>query len=215
MLVVPESDAFVRLITNPAGFVSHVVETTDEALHRVRAYAFAVVKGNGTQPYCPIVKMVEEANAYRVRVISDALDAVDFCAVLDILERKYRELSPGPTFAHQELDLTTVVAAFADARCNEELFHQALVAMHAAHRLRFIEQGLMVAYMHPCHPHGSSSRKRADPGSDALYLAAIPLIVVRRMIPADDRFMRTPEEHRAYQRFFSSLFVPTGWIFPG
>lgn len=213
MLIVPGSDTFVRLITNPAGFVSHVVETTDEALHRVRAYAFAVVKGNGTQPYCPIVKMIEEANAYHVTVVSDAPDAVEFSAVLGMLERKYRELSPGPTFAHQELDLTTVVAAFADARCNEEPFHQALVAMHAVHRFRFIEQGLMVAYMHPRHPLGSSSRKRADPGSDPLYLSAIPLIVVRRMIPADVRFMRTPEEYAAYAGFFGTMHDEHGpWL---
>ena len=207
-----EGSGFFRLITNPHCIEQCCVYPTDDpTLLRTRAYVYAVLKGSGRKPYCPIVSMVEEANAYRVRIFSDSPDDIDFSIVLDILEAKYRELSPAPTYARQPLDLTTVVAAFSHLQTNDEAFCRVLAEVHTAHRFRFIRQGLMIAYMHPHHSLGSSSLKRQKAGSEPLYLSAIPLIVIRRMIPADDRFMRTEEEKRAYAQFFGAGAHSAGW----
>lgn len=206
---------FFRLITNPAATDTGAVSVTDdEALIRTRDYAFAVLKGKGGSPYCPIVRMVEEANAYRVRIFRDLPGTADFPTMLDLLEAKYRHLSPGKTEKGQPLDVTTVIAAYSHSEANAEYFLDALKAMHEVYRLRFIRQGLMLAYMHPRHPVGSSNVKRPDPGTEPVYLSGIPLVVVRRMISADDRFMRTPEEQQAYEGFFGPSDATTGWRLP-
>ena len=212
-LVIPESMGFVRVITNLAvkGMYLNVQTDDSQDMHRFRAYAYSVLKGTSKKPYCPIVQMLEEQNEYRVRFFPSAPVVIHFESVLDILEAKFRELSPRSTVAGQPIDLTTVVAAFGHPLAMNESFCRDLKVMHEAHRFRFIEQGLMVAYMHPLHPLGSSSMKREEPGSEPLYLSAIPLIIVRRMIPADDRFMRLPHEREAYQRFFSPAAKQTAW----
>lgn len=209
--VADDSMGFVRLITNTSMSGVGSIRTTDnEALLRMRAYAFAAVKGNGKSPYCPVVQMVEAANAYRVRDFPKHPEQIDFPSVLDVLEEKYHELSPGSTVAGEGIDLTTVVASFSHRDAMADTFCDALSTMHIAYRHRFIRQGLMIAYMHPTHPLGSSSKKK-KPGTEPLYLSGIPLVVVRRMIPADDRFMRESWELEAYEGFFGKRREPTGW----
>lgn len=193
---------FVRLITNPSDIPSEPCEPADPALQGIRSYIQLVLKGDGDRPYCPIVPFIEKQNGYYVRLDPNQPETVDFPRVLQEMRDCFFRLSPADTTAGQELDVTTVMTGFSHPEAMHHGFCDTLKSVHETEKFSFIERGLMLAYMHPSHPLGSASGKRADPGNEPLYLSAIPLFMVRRMIPADDRFMRNEAEIMAYQRYF-------------
>lgn len=88
-----------------------------------------------------------------------------------------------------------------------------LDALRDLRRQSFLDEGLMISQMHPYHERGSrNNRNHADPGAQPLYVAGIPLLIVRRMHREDVCFMGKPEEMGAYGWFFGTdrAIRPTG-----
>lgn len=181
--------SFERLITSvgrPWGLDQHRTRVLDYLEH--------VLYGSG-QPLCPFVPMVHRQDGYRLRLYGGDPVQLDFDRVVQDLVSGFWTTSPSPTHDGQELDPTTMIAAFTDARAVNEAFGERLEQARNALRQGVLEQGLMLAHMSPIHP---------DPKGGDRYVSAIPMFMVRRMHRPDHVFMKKEEERAAYRRFFSS-----------
>lgn len=195
---------YYRLLTKPGdASPADLAVSMHPALLRVREYIGSVLKGDGKRPHCPFVQLIEQRNGYHVRLFPEHPSAIDFPSVVGSLEERFRELSPDATVYDQPVDVTTTVAAFSHPAALAPDFCGALDQARDGHRQHFLDQGLMLAQMHPFHALGSSSvRKADDPGSDPLYRSTIPLLMARRMHKEDVVFMHTVEAMAAYRKFF-------------
>ncbi len=70
------------------------------------------------------------------------------------------------------------------------------------YRQRFLNQGLMLAQMHPFHRLGGNTQDSTSDLYKPLYVAGIPLLMVRRMHRQDHVFMKEPQEIAAYESYF-------------
>ena len=194
---------FYRLLTKPDGSLLHAGLCFDSTLVRVREYIGSVLKGDGKKAHCPFVQLIEQRDGYHVGIFPQHPSAIDFPSVVGAIEKRFRELSPSETFCDQPVDVTTTVAAFSHSEANTSDFCRALDQARDEHRRRFLDQGLMLAQMHPFHALGSSSARKADdPGTDPLYRSGIPLLMTRRMHKEDVVFMHNDEAMTAYRKFF-------------
>jgi len=98
-------------------------------------------------------------------------------------------------------DPTTVIAAFYEVDAMREAFCGKLEEVRNQKRQHFLDQGLMIAYMHPFHALGSAKEGVSDIDGE-LYSSGIPLLMVRRMHKEDYVFMHTDAEKSAYNMYF-------------
>jgi hypothetical protein len=179
---------FVRIITNPEPGMTYMVTAESDPLNHACQYLRSVSYGDGARAYCPFVKSIEAKNMYYAKTYSDIEQAVHE------LERIFFELSPGETHGHRKPDLISVVAVFDLSECG--LFDEA----HARFRSSFIQKGLMIATMHPEHEIGG---RPGSPNADKpMFVAPLPLFVVRRMNAADSVFMKTDEDKAVFANRF-------------
>ena len=192
-----------QLITNVTKERREVAMTSDLSLVRTREYLREVLVGDGKRAYCPFVEQIEAQNGYHVFVDDAPPSEIDLPSIVERLEKEFGQLSGARTFAGQQLDVTSVIAAFSNpaAMCSE--FCTKLDELRDGSRLEILKQGLMLAQMHPFHPRGEQSRtgKLLD---EKKYQAGIPLLIVRRMHAPDFVFMRTEEEMQVFRTYFPS-----------
>lgn len=210
LLIIPNTGAkkFCRLITNESAppFEGRV-EAANGLLAHVRQYLAAVVEGDGKKPYCPFVNSIEKTNSYYVITFKkEAQDAYSHLVLVSkILEAAFKQISPAATFAGQQPDFTTVIAAFANPDAGTQKFCLKIEEARNNRRQRFLKQGLMLAHMTPYHALGSASNQKKKPGDKPLYVSETPLLVVRRMHKEDHVFMNKSKEKVAYEKFFGKM----------
>lgn len=206
-----ESTPPFRLLTGQEHFLRQleglleVDYVRSRTLARARDYLNQVRKGDGTRPHCPFVQAIEAENGYYVLPFEEHPKEVDLGGIIERLEAEFKEVSSRKTTKDQAVDPTTMVAAFGHPRAVSRRFCSGLTDGRNQHRLHFLQQGLMLAHMHPFHSLGSASTRRAEPGSQPLYVAEIPLLMVRRMHAPDHVFMKTRSEKTAYGQFFDPV----------
>lgn len=218
----PDKDGFVRLITNSSAFVEFggtrdrimhgIKQASDDYIFRTKQYFDFVSIGNG-KPYCPFIGMVEGNNGYYLREFSDSvqnyfsLNCIQ--TVVDILEKKFKSLSPDKTGIGTKSDMTTVIAAFSNPDCTNKEFCESLyeIARNSV-RQHFLDLGLTIAHMGPYHSLGSNSKSRENDKEikdKPLYNSGIPLLIVRRLHKHDHVFMKTEKEIAAYEKYFGGI----------
>lgn len=197
-----QMDEFYHLITNPKADSTPLVELNQDFLVRTRQYLRFVLEGIRGKPYCPYVEAIERGNGYYVRDFPENPDEIHFSDVVSALEQMFRKISPQETKKGQSLDITSVIAAFSHPEANTLTFCRILDAIRDEYRQCFLDQGLMLAQMHPYHKLGGSSLRRAEPGDEPLYTSGIPILVVRRMHEVDHVFMHNTKAKAAYQKHF-------------
>ncbi len=197
-------NTFLNLLTNPKDVdLTEAHEAKDGGfLHRTSEYVQQVELGDGKRAHCPFVKMIAKANGYYVR----AFTMVHLEWAIEMLEACFKEFSPGPTHLHQKPDPVTAVAAFFEETAMSPAFCEILTKKRAEVRQHFLNQGLMIAEMHPHHKLGSGKEGSTE-SSEELYVAGIPLLMVRRMHKEDHVFMRTEPEKAAYAKYFDEIHV--------
>ncbi len=199
-------DNFDHLITNRttvprAQNEIHEVPDT-HVLRRVYEYIEQVEIGDGKKSYCPFVRMIHKKNGYFVQVFSNY--ALHAGGVIEELERAFKVRSPKKTQSGQYPDPVTIVAAFPEDHASSAEFCHFLEQTRNEWRQHFLDQGLMIAYMHPFHVLGSA-KEGSEENSEKLYVAQIPLLMVRRMHKEDHVFMHTAEEIAAYEKYFGKV----------
>lgn len=203
----PGEENIFRLITNTekSGDFEGIMQRetlVDKTMLRAREYLLQVLHGDGRKPHCPFVRQIEDDNGYFVFTNEEHPKNIDLPEVVGRLRREFNEISPRKTFEGQPLDPTTVVAAFGHERAMSRRFYGELQNARNQFRLAFLQQGLMLAHMHPFHPLGSS--KGPEKGDKELYVSGIPLLTVRRMHKPDHVFMHTAGEKAAYAQYFGA-----------
>ena len=193
-------EGFVQLITNPKDL--GIQRSEDDYLFRTRKYLHHVLAGDGSRPYCPFVELIEENNGYHIRNFPEHPSGIGFDVIVNILGARFKLLSPRETYRNQPVDITTVVAAFAHPYAMSEEFCSQIDEARNHYRQDFLDQGLMIAQMHPHHQLGGVGKKSSD---DPLYVSGIPLLMVRRMHQPDNVFMKLPREIEAYMKYFGGL----------
>lgn len=197
----PEGPLY-QLITNPQGQMPEL--SSDPALIRTREYLRKVLIGDGERAHCPFVAPIEDQNGYFVFIESGSPETIDLSSIVDRLVREHQHRSSRATYAGQDLDVTSVVAAFAHPDTMSEEFCRELDAVREASRLQILRQGLMLAQMHPFHAREAQSRTGQE-HDESKYRASIPVFIVRRMHKPDKVFMRTEAEKEVYAGFFGPI----------
>lgn len=192
-------EPFVQIVTNPsAEYVS--VQSTESWLIRTVQYLTHVSVGDGKKAFCPFTRMIEKRNAYYAGpYVCEELEG----SVAEI-EACFKEISPRATHSGQVPDPTTVIAAFFEVDAMRESFCGKIEELRNQKRQHFLDQGLMIAYMHPFHALGSAKEGAVDTDRE-LYSSGIPLLMVRRMHKEDYVFMHTDAEKTAYARYFPGV----------
>lgn len=197
----------IHLITNAANIEPSLViqASISPTVIRTRNYISTVLTGDGKRPHCPFVETIETKNGYYILPYEQPPEGINFPEIIEQLNDKFRTLSPTKTTQNQPVDVTTVIGAFGHEDAMNESFCKNLEAQRNEHRLEFLQQGLMLAHMHPFHSVGSNSSRRETKGEDPLYVSKIPLLMVRRMHQPDHVFMKTSEEKAVYAKYFGPM----------
>ncbi len=199
---------FSQLITNEARepFLERK-PTRNETVRRIRSYLSHVLIGDGTRPFCPFVRAIEEHNGYFFHIFSRPVSESILTAAIEKLEHAFKQLSPNETYMRQPVDYINVIAAFSHASAMDESSCKMIETARNNARERFLEQGLMLAHMTPHHRLGN----RDAEGTEPLYVSQIPVLIVRRMHEPDHVFMKSDREKAIYAGYFGTEGVRTAF----
>ncbi len=197
---------FLQMVTNEIILESDfVLEDSKNSLFRAHNYINQVKDGDGKQSYCPFVRLIEKQNGYYLKCYHKALKENYLTNVSKELLQKFISLSPNQTVINQKVDTTTVVAVLTDRKATTQESLSLIIQIRDKVRLSFLEQGLMIAYMHPIHELGGVGKRGSTLPETPMYVAEIPLLMVRRMHKEDYVFMNTEAEKEAYKKYFGVI----------
>lgn len=198
---------FSRLITNESDIEESdfVLKDPKNALLRAHQYLIQVRIGDGNKSYCPFVKFIEKENGYYLKCFHKKLSEKYLRNVALELFQRFKSISTSKTEFNQKVDPTTTVAILTNKQALSDDSHELIVKIREELRLSFLEEGLMIANMHPVHSPGGLGKRGIENPDAALYVADIPLLMVRRMHKEDYVFMRTPAEKSAYTKYFGEI----------
>ena len=195
---------FSRMITNQKTENLHKNLTSgSNLLIQIRQYLTSVLIGDGKKPYCPYTHFIEKKNSYFIKTYTNEFKKNLLSIVSSELEIMFKFLSPKETKFNQEIDPITVVAGFEDINANNQESFLILKDFRDEMRQHFLDQGLMIAYMHPTHSLGGVGKKGSTVHAEnPLYQSGTALLMVRRMHKEDHVFMQTEIEKEAYKKYF-------------
>jgi hypothetical protein len=203
---------FLQIVTNESVLDSDfIIKDSKNSLVRAYDYIIQVKDGDGKQSYCPFVRLIEKQNGYYLKCFHMTLEEQYLTNISNELMQKFISLSPRKTTHDQKLDATTVVAVLTSRKATTEESLSLMIRIRDKVRLSFLEKGLMIAYMHPIHELGGVGKRGSTLPETPMYVAKIPLLMVRRMHKEDYVFMHTDDEKEAYAKYFG--LIKTGCPF--
>lgn len=199
---------FLQMVTNESILESDfTLNDSKNSFFRAYDYITRVKDGDGKQSYCPFVRLIEKQNGYYLKSYHKTLEEGYLTNISTELLQKFVTLSPRKTTIDQKVDTTTVVAVLMNRKATTEESLSLMIQVRDKVRLSFLEQGLMIAYMHPIHELGGVGKRGSTLPETPMYVAEIPLLMVRRMHKEDYVFMHTESEKEAYAKYFG--VIPT------
>lgn len=192
---------FARLITNQNWYEQEYQETSNPAVIAMREYLYSTLEWIDGKPNCPFVKFIEGKNWYYYKVWDMLPDDLGLKEILLSLKKTFTELSPLVTENDQKPDHINIIYALNNKDALSKDYLDMIIEVRDQLRQSFLDDWMMVAYMHPYHDTGWVN-ETSRLNTESIYNSRIPLLIARRMHKPDDVFMNLPEEIKAYEKYF-------------